>query len=69
MTHDPKTLIPGARERSTLTPRRPGSGGFASRSTEIPPGASSMDAATIAGHQREGGGAPNQRSPVAPKKT
>ena len=68
MADDPKTLIPGARERSTLTPRRPGSGGFASRSTEIPAGDSSMDAATIAGHQREGGGAPNQRSPVSPKK-
>ena len=69
MTHDPKTLIPGARERSTLTPRRPGSGGFASRSREIPAGDSSMDAATIAGRQREGGGAPNQRTRVSPRKT
>jgi len=69
MTQDPKTLIPGARERSTLTPRRPGSGGFASRSTEIPAGDSSMDAATIAGRQREGGGAPDQRPPVSSKKT
>ena len=68
MTDDPKTLIPGGRERSTLTRRMPGSGGFASRSTEIPAGDSSMDAATIAGHQREGGGAPNQRSADSPKK-
>ena len=69
MTHVPKTLIPGARERSTLTPRRAGSGGFASRSTKIPAGEGSMDAATIAGRQREGGGAPNQRTPADPKKT
>ncbi len=64
MTQIARTLIPGARERSTLTPRRPGSGGFASRSTTIPAGGSSMDAATIAGHQREGGGAPSQRTPA-----
>ena len=69
MTHDPRTLIPGAREPSTLTPRRPGSGGFASRSTKIPAGGGSMDAATIAGRQREGGGAPNQRHSVDPRKT
>ena len=69
MTQVAKTLIPGARERSTLTSRRPGSGGFASRSTTIPAGDSSMDAATIAGRQREGGGAPNQRTQADLKKT
>jgi hypothetical protein len=69
MTQDSKTLIPGARERSTLTPRRPGSGGFASRSTEIPAGDSSLDAATIAARQREGGGAPNQRTVADSRKT
>ena len=69
MTQVAKTLIPGARERSTLTPRRPGSGGFASRTTTIPAVDSSMDAATIAGRQREGGGAPNQRTTDHPKKT
>lgn len=69
MTQDAKTLIPGARERGTLTPRRPGSGGFASRSTTIPAGEGSMDAATIAGRQREGGGAPDQRTPVSSRKT
>ena len=57
--------IPGARERNTLTERQPGSGGFASYSAVIPPVGSSMDAATIAAHEREGGGAPNQRR-VAP---
>jgi hypothetical protein len=62
-------MIPGARERNTLTSRKPGSGGFASRSTVIADTGSSMDAATIAGHQREGGGAPDQRGPSSPKKT
>ena len=69
MTQDANTLIPGARERGTLTPRRPGSGGFTSSSTQIPAGDGSMDAATIASRQREGGGAPNQRTPVSPRKT
>ena len=68
MTDDPtrtagKTsrLIPGARERSALTSRRPGSGGFATRLIVPTPVDSSMDATTIAAHQREGGGAPDQR--------
>jgi hypothetical protein len=56
--------IPGARERNTLTERQPGSGGFAMRSAVIPAVASSMDATTIAGHQREGGGAPSERGVV-----
>ena len=60
-------VIPGARERNALTSRKPGSGGFASRLTVPTPDGSSMDAATIAGHQREGGGAPNQRTPSSNK--
>ena len=57
----PPKPIPGARERNTLTSRKPGSGGFATRLTVPTPVGSSMDADTVAGHQREGGGAPNQR--------
>lgn len=61
MTESTTKLIPGARDRDALTSRKPGSGGFASRLTVPTPGGSSMDATTIAAHQREGGGAPNQR--------
>ena len=53
-------LIPGAYERNTLTFRQPGSMG-ADRSVAVPIGSSSMDAATIAEREREGGGAPSQR--------
>jgi hypothetical protein len=53
-------LIPGAYERNTLTYRQPGSIG-ASGSVAMEMGSSSMDAATIAEREREGGGAPNQR--------
>jgi hypothetical protein len=55
-------MIPGERERNTLTYRQPGSmGGPASGS--VVEGAQSvlMDATTIAEHQREGGGAPSTR--------
>ena len=76
MTDDPTptadktaTLIPGARERNALTSRKPGSGGFASRLTVIAPVGSSMDADTLAGRQREGGGAPNQRTTPSSDKT
>ena len=68
MTDDPTRTadttsksIPGSREPNALTSRKAGSGGFASRSTVIAPVGSSMDATTIAAHQREGGGAPDQR--------
>jgi hypothetical protein len=61
-------LIPGARERNALTSRKPGSGGFATRLTVPTPVGSSMDAVTVAAHQREGGGAPNQRTPSPDKK-
>jgi hypothetical protein len=53
-------LIPGAYERNTLTYRQPGSMG-ADTSIAVPIGSSSMDAATIAEREREGGGAPSQR--------
>ena len=53
-------LIPGAYERNTLTYRQPGSMG-AAMSVAVPIGSSSMDAATIADREREGGGAPSQR--------
>ena len=61
--HDPghtAPLIPGAYERNTLTYRQPGSMG-AGASAAMPIGSSSMDAATIAEREREGGGAPSQR--------
>ena len=55
-------MIPGERERNTLTYRQPGSMG-------APPSGSDaggtrgvlMDETTIAEHQREGGGAPSTR--------
>jgi hypothetical protein len=53
-------LIPGAYERNTLTYRQPGSMG-GDGSVVVPNGSSSMDAATVAESQREGGGAPSQR--------
>ena len=53
-------LIPGAYERNTRPYRQPGSMG-ADRSVAVPIGSSSMDAATIADREREGGGAPSQR--------
>jgi hypothetical protein len=55
-------LIPGAYDRSTLTHRQAGSiGGPASGSGAVSGGSSSMDAATIAEREREGGGALSQR--------
>ncbi|MBI2828482.1 MAG: hypothetical protein HYX77_04325 [Acidobacteria bacterium] len=57
-----RELIPGAYERSTLTHRQPGSmGGPAFGSADAPIGPGSMDAATIAERQKEGGGALSQR--------
>ena len=54
-------LIPGARERNTLTYRWPGSmGGPASGSANVVSGVSSMDATTISEHQKEGGGRPRK---------
>jgi hypothetical protein len=53
-------MIPGGYERKTLTHREPGSMGADPR-VALPVGVGSMDAATIAERQREGGGAPSQR--------
>jgi hypothetical protein len=56
------TLIPGAYERNTLTHRQSGSmGGPAFGSANVPIGPSSMDAATIADREMEGGGGVSQR--------
>jgi hypothetical protein len=55
-------MIPGAYERNTLTHRQLGSMG-ASGAVVLPTGPSSMDAATIAAREREGGGAPSERRP------
>ena len=55
-------MIPGERERNTLTYRQPGSMGgpeFGSESECAP--SVLMDDTTIAEHQREGGGAPSTR--------
>ena len=57
-------LIPGGYDRTTLTHRQSGSmGGSAFGSANVSMGPVSMDAATIADREREGGGAPNQRRP------
>jgi hypothetical protein len=53
-------LIPGAYERNTLTYRQTGAMGV-DPSRDMPVGSSSMDAATIAEREREGGGAPSER--------
>jgi hypothetical protein len=55
-------MIPGSRERNTITYRQPGSiGAPAAGTSATPAGPSQMDEATTAARQREGGGAPNQR--------
>ena len=55
-------MIPGAYERTTPTSRQPGAmAGSAFGSVTAPMAQSSMDAATIADREREGGGAPSQR--------
>lgn len=55
-------LIPGAYDRTTLTHRQRGSmGGAAFGSPDLPIGPSSMDAATIAERELEGGGGVSER--------
>ena len=57
-----KRLIPGAYDRSTLTHRQPGSmGGGPFGSADIQSGLSSMDAATTAERELEGGGGISER--------
>jgi len=61
-TPQAQALIPGAYERNTLTHRQLGSmGGPAYGSTDIPIGASSLSAATVADREMEGGGGVSQR--------
>jgi hypothetical protein len=56
-------MIPGAYERNTLTFRQPGSmSGPAFGSATAPIGGSSLDAATVAEREKEGGGGVSQRS-------
>lgn len=57
-------MIPGAYERNTLTHRQPGSMGAPIGAPVLTPGAGGMDAAAMADRQREGGGAPDQRTSV-----
>ena len=55
-------MIPGERERNTLTHRQSGSMGGAPAGSEIEGAAGAlMDSTTVAEHQREGGGAPGTR--------
>ena len=55
-------MIPGERERNTLTHRLPGSIGGPEFGSDVGGTPSVlMDAITIAEHQREGGGAPRTR--------
>jgi hypothetical protein len=55
-------MIPGARERNTLTYRQPGSMGGPAAGSDVGGTPSVlMDPTTIAEHQREGGGAPSTR--------
>src|SRR6185436_10321599 len=54
-------LIPGAYDRTTLTHRLPGAMGGGAFGSGMPSGPSSMDAATIAERELEGGGAVSER--------
>jgi hypothetical protein len=54
------SMIPGGYERNTLTHRQRGSMGADPR-VALPVAVGSMDAATVAEREREGGGAPSQR--------
>lgn len=59
-----RRLIPGAYDRTTLTHRQPGSMGGGASGAGIPSGISSMDAATIAERQSEGGSLRERHRPV-----
>lgn len=58
--HALRRPIPGEREPGLLTTFQP----VVALARIIPDGPSTMDAVTIAEHQREGGGAPSQRRPA-----
>ena len=57
-------LMPGAYDRTTLTHRQPGSMGGGAFGAGMPSGASSMDAATIADRESEGGSLRQRRRTV-----
>ncbi|HVZ20113.1 MAG TPA: hypothetical protein VG871_03570 [Vicinamibacterales bacterium] len=60
-----RRLIPGAYDRSTLTPRQPGAmGGAPFGSDTMPVGPGTMAPATIAEREKEGGGGASQRRHV-----
>ena len=54
--------IPGAYDRTNLTHRQPGSMGSGPFGANLPAGPSSMDAATIAARELEGGGGVHKRA-------
>ncbi|HET9191866.1 MAG TPA: hypothetical protein VFO21_03245 [Vicinamibacterales bacterium] len=56
-----RLLIPGAYDRTTLTHRQPGSMGGDAFGSDMLGGPSSMDAATIAERELEGGGSVRER--------
>jgi hypothetical protein len=60
LEHTGPMMFPGGYERNTLTHRQPGSMGADPR-VALPVAVGSMDAATVAEREREGGGAPSQR--------
>ena len=62
-------LIPGAYDRTTLTHRQPGSMGGGAFGSDMPDGPSSMDAATIAEHELEGGGSRRERRHTVTRET
>ena len=60
-----QAIIPGGYELTTWKPRQPGAmGGSGFGSAGIRPGASLLDAATIAAHEKEGGGGVSQRPTI-----
>ena len=62
-----RRLIPGAYDRTTVTHRQPGSMGGGASGAGIPSGISSMDAATIAERQSEGGSLRGRHRSVTPE--
>ena len=56
-----RRITPGAYDRTTLTRRQPGSMGGPANGSGAPISASSLDAATIAERELEGGGGVSQR--------
>ena len=64
------SMIPGARERNTLTYRQSGSMGRGAFGADgIPSSASALDAATTLEREKEGGGGASQRPAPRPAHT